>query len=156
MPNGPKSPSPKPVVLVSACLLGQNCRYDGGHCNRPELLDELEKQGSDPLAFCPEEAGGLPTPRDPASIHAPSAADVLEGTGQVISDANDDCTGAFREGADQALQTCVTHRIQRAYLKEGSPSCGVRQTHVRGRRVDGAGVTATRLIQVGIEVVGID
>lgn len=143
-------------VLVSACLLGRACRYDGGDCLRPILVERLAAEGCRPVPFCPEEAGGLGTPRPAAWIERGDAEQVLEGQAVVVTHEGEECTDAFRSGADQALQICRDNSIERAYLKEGSPSCGVCQTHVGGERVDGPGVTAARLVRSGIEVLGVD
>ena len=143
-------------VLVSACLLGRACRYDGGDCLRPILVERLAAEGCRPVPFCPEEAGGLGTPRPAAWIERGDAEQVLEGQAVVVTHEGEECTDAFRSGADRALQICRDNSIERAYLKEGSPSCGVCQTHVGGERVDGPGVTAARLVRSGIEVLGVD
>ena len=131
-------------VLVSACLLGRACRYDGVDCLRPILVERLAAEGCRPVPFCPEEA------------ERGDAEQVLEGQAVVVTHEGEECTDAFRSGADQALQICRDNSIERAYLKEGSPSCGVCQTHVGGERVDGPGVTAARLVRSGIEVLGVD
>ena len=143
-------------VLVSACLLGRACRYDGVDCLRPILVERLAAEGCRPVPFCPEEAGGLGTPRPAAWIERGDAEQVLEGQAVVVTHEGEECTDAFRSGADQARQICRDNSIGRAYLKEGSPSCGVCQTHVGGERVDGPGVTAARLVRSGIEVLGVD
>ena len=143
-------------VLVSACLLGQACRYDGRDSLRTILVERLTTEGFRPVPFCPEEAGGLGTPRPAAWIERGDAQQVLECRAAVVTHAGDECTEAFRSGADQALELCREESIERAYLKEGSPSCGVCQTHVDGERVDGPGVTAAHLARSGIEVHGVD
>ena len=143
-------------VLVSACLLGRACRYNGRDCLRSILVERLTTEGCRPVPFCPEEAGGLGTPRPAAWIQRGDAEQVLDGQAIVVTHEGDECTDAFRSGADQALQVCREEGIERAYLKEGSPSCGVCQTHVDGERVDGPGVTAAHLGRSGIEVHGVD
>lgn len=148
--------SPLQPVLVSACLLGQACRYNGGDCLRPSLVEQLAAEGRRPIPFCPEEAGGLGTPRPAAWIERGGAQEVLEGRSAVVTHAGDECTAAFRSGADQALQVCRDESIEHAYLKEGSPSCGVTHTRVDGEKAAGPGVTAARLAGAGIQVHGID
>ncbi|MCK6444930.1 MAG: DUF523 domain-containing protein [Planctomycetes bacterium] len=148
-------PTPE-KVLVSACLLGCECRYDARH-NRDRVLErELGEQGLEPVPFCPEERGGLSTPRPPAWIERTGAAAVLDGSERVLTDAGRDVTDAFVDGARGALETCKVHAIRRAFLKERSPSCGVRQTHADGRLVDGPGVTAELLRRHGIAVTGVE
>jgi len=139
-------------VLVSACLLGRECRYDGSQ-NRDRALErELESEGWEAVPFCPEEHGGLGTPRPPAWIKARGAEAVLDGEDRVLTDAGKDVTEAFVKGARGALETCRLHGIRLAFLKERSPSCGVCRTHVAGGVADGPGVTAALLAREGIEV----
>ncbi|MAG62417.1 purine-nucleoside phosphorylase, partial [Candidatus Woesearchaeota archaeon] len=89
-------------VLVSACLLGRACRYDGGDCLRPILVERLAAAGCRPVPFCPEESGGLGTPRPAAWIERGDAEQVLEGQAVVVTHEGEECTDAFRSGADQA------------------------------------------------------
>jgi uncharacterized protein YbbK (DUF523 family) len=142
-------------VLVSACLLGRSCRYDGRHNHDRALEEELARRGERPVPCCPEEEGGLGTPRPPAWIQGDALA-VLDGTGSVVTDAGRDVTQAFLRGARSALARCRLDGIKRAYLKERSPSCGVRQTHVDGVLVLGPGITAGLLARAGLEVIGVE
>lgn len=139
-------------VLVSACLLGRECRYDGSQ-NRDQALErELASEGCEAVPFCPEEHGGLGTPRPPAWIEARGAEAVIDGEDRVVTESGKDVTKAFLNGARGALEACRLHGIRIAYLKERSPSCGVCRTHVGGAVVDGPGVTAALLAREGIEV----
>lgn len=143
-------------VLVSACLMGCYCRYDG-RTNQDRVLErELEREGLRAVPFCPEEHGGLPTPRLPAWISGEDAAAVLEGSARVRNAAGADVTRAFLDGARGALELCRAQGIRRAYLKERSPSCGLSQTHVDGRLAAGPGVTSALLEREGIEVRGVE
>lgn len=142
-------------VFVSACLLGRACRYDCRHNLDDQLLRELAGRGEQAVPFCPEEEGGLGTPRPPAWIRG-SADTVLDGGGRVVTEDDVDVTEGFLRGAELALRTCREHGIRRAYLKERSPSCGVRQTHVEGRLVEGSGVTAELLRRARIETIGVE
>lgn len=143
-------------VLVSACLLGRTCRYDGRH-NRDSVLErELAERGEVAVPFCPEEHGGLGTPRPPAWIERSSAAAVLDGADRVVTDAGKDVTAEFRAGAEGALTRCRELSVGRAYLKERSPSCGTCRTHVGNEVADGPGVTTELLRRHGIEVVGVE
>jgi len=146
---------PRPV-LVSACLLGRECRYDGRANTDRELARELAAQGLRAVPFCPEEHGGLGTPRPPAAIERAGAAEVLDGRDRIVTDAGRDVTEAFLRGAEGALALCRAHAITRAWLKERSPSCGVACTHVGDRLVAGPGVTAELLRRNGIEVRGVE
>ena len=143
-------------VLVSACLLGRECRWDGRANSDRALERELASRGLRAIAFCPEEHGGLGTPRPPASIATSSAADVLDGRDRVVTDAGRDVTREFVRGAEGALAACRAHGIALAFLKERSPSCGVRCTHVADRVVEGPGITAELLRRAGIEVRGVE
>ena len=156
-PPRPPSPArPTRAVLVSACLVGETCRYDGDHNHRADLLEELSRAGLTAVPFCPEEEGGLGTPRPPAWIEARDAGAVLAGEDRIVTAGGDDVTEAFRRGARRALTMCRAHGIERAYLKERSPSCGVCHTHVAGQRVEGPGLTTAFLRRAGIKTIGVD
>jgi uncharacterized protein YbbK (DUF523 family) len=142
-------------VFVSACLLGRRCKYDGGDNRDRVLEEELAEQGLEAVPFCPEEAGGLGTPRPPAWLTAP-ADEVARGAGRVVTDAGRDVTAGFRRGAEAAVELCQREGLRRAFLKERSPSCGCRQTHVDDRLVDGPGLTATLLEAAGVECQGVE
>lgn len=146
----------KEPVLVSACLLGKRCRYDGRHNQDHALEDALAREGLEAVPFCPEEHGGLGTPRPAAWIESTGAEQVLDGQDRLVTGDGRDVTAEFVAGAEGALEVCRSHGIQRAFLKERSPSCGVAQTHVGGALVDGPGVTAARLTRAGIRCEGVE
>lgn len=142
-------------VLVSACLLGQACTYKGGD-NRDGVLEaRLRDEGLTAVPYCPEESGGLPTPRPAANLTAP-AEDVLSGQGRVVTIEGVDVTGHFEAGARGALEVCRSRGIKRAFLKERSPSCGCAATHVDGTVVPGPGVTAALLRRHGVRCEGVE
>ena len=143
-------------VLVSACLLGRECCYDGRSTKDGVLERELAARGLEAVPFCPEEHGGLGTPRPPAWIEDSGAAAVVDGEARVLTESGLDVTGEFMIGAEGALALCRERGIRRAFLKERSPSCGVCQTHVAGRKVDGPGVTSELLARNAIEVSGVE
>ncbi len=143
-------------VLVSACLLGRACRYDARANTDGELARELAARGLEAVPFCPEEHGGLGTPRPPAWIERESAAAVLDGRDRVVTDAGVDVTAQFVRGAQGALDVCRAHGIEHAYLKARSPSCGSCHTHVANDVVEGRGVTAELLHRSGIEVTSVE
>lgn len=142
-------------VFVSACLLGRRCKYDGGDNRDRVLEEELAERGLEAVPFCPEEAGGLGTPRPPAWLTAP-AAEVARGRGRVVTGAGRDVTGDFRRGAEAAVELCRREGLRRAFLKERSPSCGCRQTHVDDQLVNGPGLTAVLLEAAGVECEGVE
>lgn len=143
-------------VLVSACLLGQECRYDGRANTDRALERDLAEKGLVPVPFCPEEHGGLGTPRPPAWIERGNAAELLDGRDRVVTDSGRDVTAQFVAGAEGALEMCRRHGLTRAFLKERSPSCGSCQTHSAHGLVDGPGVTTEFLRRNGITVVPVE
>lgn len=142
-------------VLVSACLLGRRCRYDGVDNADHALQRELDERKLEAVPYCPEESGGLGTPRPPAWL-TKDAESVLDGEGAVVTDAGRDVTGEFLAGAQGALELCRRTDLKRAFLKERSPSCGCAATHVAGELVPGPGVTAALLRRNGIECEGVE
>jgi len=149
---------PPELYLVSACLLGVACRFDGQSCPVPELNDVVTKGLAVPI--CPEVAGGLPTPRLPAEIEKAAAGldggAVLEGRTRVVRSDGVDVTPQFIKGAEAALALALRLGIGRAILKADSPSCGVGRIHegrFKGRLVPGNGVTAALLKGNGIQVI---
>lgn len=132
-------------ILVSSCLLGTPVRYDGTGVQllHPQIMTWQQQKLIVP--FCPEVAGGLPTPRDPAEIS----------NDKVITNIGDDVTAEFKLGARKALQLCQQHNIRFALLKESSPSCGrntIYDGSHSGTKVKGMGLTAALLTQHAIEV----
>lgn len=131
------------MIIVSACLAGINCNYRGGNSGIPALA-ELVEQGQ-AIAVCPEQLGGLSTPRAAAEIQ----------NGRVITKNGDDVTEAFRRGAAEVLKICRKYNCQKAILKANSPSCGcgrIYDGNFNGALVGGDGVTAVLLKEHGIEV----
>ncbi len=124
-----------PRCLVSACLTGLCTRYDGRSKPSPECRRLLAQYHWIPV--CPEQLGGLPTPRTPADLAGGDGFAVLAGTARVIDREGQDCTGRFLLGARQTLAIARAQDIRLALLKAGSPSCGV---HSR------TGVTAALLL----------
>ena len=135
-------------VLVSACLLGIRCRYDGGRL--PPLPRNPEEVW---IPVCPEQLGGLPTPRSPARIMGGDGEAVLEGKARVMNETGEDVTDRFLLGAEEVLRIAQALRVGKAILKERSPSCGVRWTHNGEGLVEGMGVTAALLHREGILLV---
>ncbi len=144
------------LVLVSSCLLGDPVRYDGTHKRPSNNLLELWLKEGRVVSVCPEVAGGLAIPRNPAEITAGSGGDaVLAGVARVIDSKSADITAAFTAGARYALHLARAKNVRMAVLKEGSPSCGTRRTYdgtFTGTRVPHRGVTAAILENAGIRV----
>jgi len=138
----------KAVYLVSACLAGENCRYDGKNC-RNEAVVELVRQGK-AIPVCPEQLGGLPTPRIPSEIVR-----LEDGTLKVLNKEGKDCTRQFQTGAEKTLELAKAHGIRKAILKSRSPSCGCGQVYdgtFSGKLTKGYGITAKLLMDNRIEV----
>ena len=110
----------KKKVLISACLLGKNCRFNGGHSQLIEL-DEMDVEW---IPVCPEESGGLGTPRPSAEMQG-SAEDIIKGKGKVLTNKGKNVTSEFIRGADKSLQLGVEVGVKTAILKSNSPSCGI-------------------------------
>ena len=152
-------PNPHPLVdnspvLVSACLAGRACRYDGSD-NAEDAVAALVQEGRAVLV-CPEEQGGLGTPRPPAEIVGGDGGDVLSGRARVVTDRGVDVTAEYLDGARIALETARAHGAGVAVLKARSPSCGkdcVYDGTFSGTQRAGDGVTAALLLANGIEVV---
>lgn len=141
-------------ILVSACLLGQAVRYDGGAYGPFAQLLHWQAQGR-VLPLCPEVAGGLPTPRPAAEIIGGQGAQVLDGLVQVSSIDGADVSAAFVAGAQIAERLVQQHGIRIAVLKARSPSCGNRHSYdgsFSGTLVVGEGVTAAALRRLGVQV----
>ncbi len=150
-----EQPSKPKAALVSACLLGRECTYKATHNGDQALARELAAEGLAAVPFCPEEHGGLATPRPPADLTA-AATDVLDGKGQVRTHSGEDVTLAFARGAAGALEVCQRLGLKRAFLKERSPSCGCATTHVGGEVVEGPGLTAALLRRHGVTCTGVE
>ena len=135
------------MMIVSACLAGFPCRYDGKAKPCAEVM-ELVKTGK-AIPVCPEQLGGLPTPRPPCEILA----------GRVADDTGTDRTEAFQRGAEAVLDLAKTYGATRALLQNRSPSCGsgwIYDGTFSRRLVQGDGVTARLLMENGIQVTGIE
>ena len=144
--------SDMPPILVSACLLGLKTRYDGE--SRPSAAARAALAGATAIVVCPEQLGGLPTPRPPASARGGTGEAVLDGQARVIDDDGRDVTAAFLAGARAALEIARLTGARRAFLKERSGSCGVSEVYCDGRLVVGMGVCTALLRRAGLEVVG--
>ncbi|WP_175957202.1 DUF523 domain-containing protein [Schaalia sp. Marseille-Q2122] len=146
-------PDDVPPLLVSACLAGKPCRYDG-RAKPDAAIIALVEQG-DAVPVCAEVMGGLPTPRPPAEITGGSGRDVLEGTARVLTAAGADVTAEFLAGAQEVARIARELGAREAILQDRSPSCGCTQiydgTHT-GQRIAGEGVLAATLEDLGIEV----
>ena len=130
-------------IMVSACLLGENCKYSGGNNRNEKVLAYVA--GHEVIPVCPEVMGGLPTPRVPAEIVQ----------GVVINREGVNVDHEYRLGAQKALQIAKEKQIDLAILQSRSPSCGPREIYdgtFSGKRISGQGVTAKLLSDNGFAV----
>lgn len=140
-------------IIVSACLAGHPCRYDGNAKPNPAIIALVEAGRAIPV--CAEQMGGLPTPRPPAEILGGGGHDVLAGHAHVLTAVGEDITAAFVTGARQVAHIARESGARRAILQDRSPSCGPGQvydgTH-SGHLVEGQGVLAALLRAEGLDV----
>lgn len=130
-------------VLVSACLLGRNCKYNGGNNYREKVEEFL--QGKEVIEVCPEMLAGLGVPRTPIEIR----------DGEVVSRDGNSVDTAIRAAVAQVLQDIRDEQIECCILKSRSPTCGVHQIYdgtFSGTLIDGAGVLAQALKEAGYRV----
>ena len=130
-------------ILVSACLLGKNCKYNAGNNLNQSVLDFIE--GHEVIGVCPEQLGGLSTPRLPAEIVA----------GVVTNKEGISVDAEFRKGAQEALAAALENKVDLAILQSRSPSCSVKEIYdgsFSGKKIEGQGVFAKLLTMHGIKV----
>lgn len=133
------------IILVSACLLGDNCKYNGKNNFNQTLADYISKNNCKVVPVCPEVLGGLPTPRIPSEI--------VNGT--VINKCGINVDKEFRLGAQKALEIALKEKVDFAILKANSPSCGKDKIYdgtFSGTLTTGDGIFAEQLKKVGIKI----
>ena len=134
-------------IMVSACLAGENCKYNGGN-NRNEKVLKLMAE-NEVIMVCPEQLGGLPTPRTPSEI--------MDGVVWTKDGRNVD--REFRIGAGKCLDIALREHPDLIILQSRSPSCGVKQHYdgtFTGTLIDGSGVTAELLIRNGFRCIDVE
>ena len=142
------------MILVSACLLGISCKYNGDNNESEQVRKYLKDKEF--ILVCPEQLGGMSTPRDPSEIIYLDNDDIIEGKTRVINNNNLDVTKQFKKGALETLKIANMYGCKKAILKEGSPSCGssfVYDGTFTGKKVNGSGVTTSLLRQNNIVVI---
>ncbi len=135
------------MILVSSCLVGMSCRYDGSDNRSEKVLAYLKDKAWMPI--CPEQMGGLETPREPAEIVK----------GRVLTKTSKDVTAQFVKGADESARLAKMTHAREAVLKSRSPSCGCGKIYdgsFSGRLIEGDGLTARALKKMGIQVISED
>lgn len=142
------------MILVSACLLGINCKYNGDNNKDFKVLEYLKDKEF--IIVCPEQLGGMSTPRDPSEIIRLDGDAVINGETSVITNKRLDVTKKFKLGANETLKIAKLYNCKEAILKEGSPSCGSNYIYdgtFTGKKRDGIGVTTSLLKHNGIKVI---
>lgn len=131
-------------IIVSACLLGHNCKYNGGNNRNQDIIDFVRNH--EVLALCPELLGGLSTPRQPAEIQ----------NGIVTNVAGESVDTPFRKGAQAALEIAIREKAELAILQPRSPSCGCKQIYdgtFSRRLIKGKGIFSQLLSEHGIPAI---
>ena len=148
------------MIIVSACLLGENCKYSGGNNKSENVIKYLEDK--EYILVCPEQLGGLSTPRNPSEIITygnKDGNDVLSGCTKVLSNKGIDVTKNFIQGAEETLKIAKEHNAKTAILKAGSPSCGYKKIYdgtFLGNKIQGMRVTAAILNKENIALLDED
>ena len=134
-------------IMVSACLAGENCKYNGGSNRNEKVLRLMEE--NEVVLVCPEQLGGLPTPRVPCEI---CNGVVMTKDGRVVDQ-------EFRAGAAKCLETALREQPDLIVLQSRSPSCGVKQRYdgtFSGKLTEGSGVTAELLMKNGFRCIDVE
>ncbi len=139
-----------PPIIVSACLVGRRCRYNGEDKAHAGVLRYL--RGKKYVALCPERLAGWGVPRRPVEFHGGGARKVAEGKARIVDDRGRNRTASLLRGVRIALGRAVRARARAAILKEKSPSCGVARVYRDGKLARGAGLFAYWLKLRGVAV----
>ena len=137
------------MKLCSACLLGVKCAYDGKARQNIKIIELSKKEVLIPV--CPEQLGGLPTPRESSEIVCNDSK-----AKKIVTESGNDVTQQFRKGAEEVLRIAKLLNIESAVLKQRSPSCGCGQVYdgtFSGTTVEGDGITTALLKKKGIKVI---
>jgi uncharacterized protein YbbK (DUF523 family) len=143
------------MKLISACLLGIRCTWGGGDQYKNDRAIKLSKVEA-LIPVCPEQLGGLPTPRAPQEIQGGVGKDVLDGKCRVINKNGEDVTSQFIQGAEETLRFANRLKVKEFIGKFGSPSCGCGRIYdgsFSGKLISGDGVTTALLKRNGIRVI---
>ena len=144
-------------ILVSACLLGCECRYDGKSKPCEKVLALAEKKDTVLIPVCPEQMGGLPTPRTPSERQRTKKGSLrsISRPGAVLMKDGTDVSSHYKRGAEMALAIANLNKADYAILKSGSPSCGkgiIYDGSFSGKKAEGNGVTTELLLKEGFKV----
>lgn len=142
------------MIAVSACLLGINCKYNGNNNENEKVVNYLKDKEF--ILICPEQLGGLSTPRNPAEIINGDGYSVINNESKIVDKNNKDISIEFIKGANESLKIAKMYECREAILKEGSPSCGsnfIYDGSFSGKKISGIGVTAALFRKNGIKVI---
>lgn len=145
------------MIIVSACLAGLNCIYKLEDKTNSKIV-QLVREGK-AIPLCPEQLGGLPTPRPASGNQGDSSEDVLDGKCKVLNENGDDVTDNFIRGAHEILRFVEKYKIKEFIGKQKSPSCGCGKVYVGThpkKLIEGDGITTTLLKRNGIKVLSED
>ena len=134
-------------IMVSACLAGENCKYNGGNNQNEKVLQLMAE--NEVILVCPEQLGGLPTPRVPSEI---KDGVVTSRDGRIVD-------AQFRAGAEKCLEIAMLEKPELIILQSRSPSCGIKQRYdgtFTGTLTEGPGVTAQLLLENGFRCVDVE
>jgi len=144
----------KNKILISACILGENCRYDGKNCSQQFLINANVEW----LPVCPEVQGNLETPRAPAELQG-NAEEILRGNSRILNNVGEDVTSNFINGTKKCIEIANRENITFAILKSRSPSCGVGEVYdgsFSGNLTKGDGLFSHLCQKNGIKIVSSD
>ena len=134
-------------IMVSACLLGENCKYNGGNNYNEKVMEYIK--GHEVISVCPEVLGGLPTPRVPSEIV----------NGVVTTRDGRNVDSEFRLGAEIALKKAIEEKVDLVILQSRSPSCGVKQIYdgsFSGNKIDGQGIFVKLLMENNFRILDVE
>ncbi len=141
------------MKLISACLLGIKCRWDGTDNKNDKALELLKKEVLIPV--CPEQLGGLPTPRLRQEIQGGAGKEVLEKRAKVVNESGVDVTDQLVKGAEETLKIASLYQVREFIGKSYSPSCSCTKIYdgtFSGKSINGRGITAELLMRSGIKI----
>ena len=143
-------------ILVSSCLCGKKCRYNGS-CVNNDYIKNLKKE--EIIEACPELLGGLGIPRESCEIVGGNAKDVWNDKAKILSKTGIDFTEQYKLGSNKVLEITLKNKIKKAILKQNSPSCGYGKIYdgtFSGNKIKGNGILAELLEKNGITIISVE
>lgn len=142
------------MIAVSACLIGINCKYNGNNNENDKVVEYLKDKNF--ILICPEQLGGLSTPRNPAEIINGDGYSVINNEAKILDNSGKDVSSEFIKGANECLKIAKIYGCKEAILKEGSPSCGsnfIYDGSFSGKKISGVGTTTALFRKSKIKVI---